>query len=131
MTETASPIAGKAPLSVAADLTVQVNGATADVRSTGERLFIEFESLVGAIQAVRGLPDDGAGALTPLLETTDLTVEVRIRDRTVAVAGVNARPGVVAQTLDIDPIEVRIGGVIAAVGQELGAGVQTLRRLLD
>ncbi|MFB6211863.1 MAG: hypothetical protein ABEI76_10030 [Halobacteriales archaeon] len=131
MTETTSPIAGKAPLSVAADLTVQVNGATADVRSTGERLFIEFESLVGAIQAVRGLPDDGPGALTPLLETTDLTVEVRIRDRTVAVAGVNARPGVVSQTLDIDPIEVRIGGVIAAVGQELGAGVQTLRRLLD
>ena len=117
-----------APLSVATDLTLTVNGAEAAVQSTGERLFVEFPSLSAALRALRGLPGDGTDRLTALLTTTDLTVEVRIRDRTVAVLGAGAHPGVVSRRLGIAPVEARVGGVFGVVGRELSAGLAALDR---
>jgi hypothetical protein len=120
--------AGRAPLSVATDLTLTVNGAEATVESTGERLFVSFGSLPDAIRALRGQPEDAAGPLSTLLETTDLTVEIRIRDRTVAVAGVGARPGVLSRQLGVAPMELRAGGAVSAVGAEISAGVRAITR---
>lgn len=119
-----------APLSVAADLNLTVNGAQATVRSTGERLFVSFPSLAAAVRAFRGLPDDGVDHLAALLHTTDLTVELRVRDRTVAVVGADARPGPVSRGLGVDPVEARIGGVLAAVGRELSVALAGLDRAL-
>ena len=120
--------APKAPLSVATDLTLTVNGAQAAVRSTGERLFVEFSSLSDALRALGGVPGGEADRLTDLLRTTDLTVEVRVRDRTVAVAGTEAHPGTVSRRLGVDPIEARLGGVLGAVGREIAAAVATVER---
>jgi hypothetical protein len=122
--------AGRAPLSVATDLTLTVNGAEATVESTGERLFVSFGSLSDGIRALRGQPEDATGPLSTLLETTDLTVEIRVRDRTVAVAGVGARPGVLSRQLGVAPMEVRAGGAVSAVGAEISAGVRAITRFL-
>jgi hypothetical protein len=117
---------GAAPLSVAAEVTVTVAGTTAEVRSTGERIFVSFPSLVGAIRALRTLPEGGETVLDDLLATTDLTVELRVHDRTVAVAGVGADPGFVSKELGFGPVELRLGGALGAVGQEVTALVRSL-----
>lgn len=130
MSDTTDRSGPAAPLSVAADLTLTVNGARAEVRSTGDRLFVEFASLTAALEALRGLPDGSADDLRALLTTTDLTVEVRVRDRTVAVVGSQARPGVVSRRLGVAPVEARLGGVLAAVGRELATFAATLDRTL-
>jgi hypothetical protein len=116
-------VSALAPLSVETDLSLTVNGAEAAVRSTGERLFVEFESASDAFQALRGLPDGGAGAdqLTALLRTTDLTAEVRVRDRTIAVLGSDARAGPLSRRLGVAPAEVRLGGVLGVAGREVAA----------
>ncbi|MFB6252303.1 MAG: hypothetical protein ABEI27_11585 [Halobellus sp.] len=114
------------PVSVDADLTLEVAGTKAEVQSTGERLFVLFPSLPGAVRAVRRLPEGGETRLEQLLELTDLTVEFRIRDRTVAVAGVGADPGTVSTQLGAAPIEIRIGGVLGAVGRELVIAFRSL-----
>jgi hypothetical protein len=125
-TESAPP----APLSVATDLTLTVDGVELTVESTGERLFAEVESLADAVRVARalgGVPDGPADRLATLLRTTDLTLEVRVRDRTVAVVGADARPGAFSRGLGVDPVEVRLGGVLGAVGRELSA----VRRALE
>ncbi|MEF8756861.1 MAG: hypothetical protein V5A33_01370 [Halobacteriales archaeon] len=121
----------RAPLSVATDLTLEINGGTADVESTGQRLFVRFRSIPDAIRAARGRPDRSAIGIAELLTVTDLTLEVRVRDRTVTAVGAGARPGTVSRFLGVDPFEVRIGGVLGAVGAEVSAAVETVSRLLD
>jgi hypothetical protein len=108
-----------APLSVDADLTVTVAGTTAEVRSTGDRVFVAFASLPGAVRALRSVPDGGETALHEFLATADLTVEIRVHDRTVAVAGADARPGFVSAQLGVAPVEFRLGGALGAVGESL------------
>jgi hypothetical protein len=120
----------RAPLSVATDLTVRINGAEATVESTGERLLVQFRSLPDALRATRRRPDGIGTTLTALGRTTDLTVEARVRDRVVAVAGADARPGVVSRLLEVDPVELRLGGVVGAVGAEASAAIRTLSQLL-
>ncbi len=123
--------AGLAPLSVETDLTLTINGAEATVESTGDRLFVAVGSLPDGIRVLRGQPLDAAGPLSTLLETTDLTVEIRVRDRTVAVAGTGARPGVLSRQLGIAPIEARPTGVVSAIGAEISAGVRAVSRLFE
>lgn len=118
------------PLSVAADLTVATGGATATVRSTGPRLFVEIGSLIDAARFAASAPEGGRDRVAAALTATDLTAEVRVRERTVATVGAAARPGVLSRTLGVAPVELRIGGLLAAVGQELSAGVRTVARLL-
>lgn len=126
---TAEP--ARAPLSVATDLTVEINGATGTVDSTGERLLVQFRSVPDGIRAARGLPEGSATGLPDLLAVTDLTLEVRIRDRIVTQVGAEARPGWISRSLDVDPFEIRIGGVLGAVGAELSAWVGMAVRLID
>jgi hypothetical protein len=117
-------VAPAAPLSVATDLTLTVDGVELAVESTGERLFAEVASLADAVRIARalgGVPDDSARRLSTLLATTDLTLELRVRDRTVAVVGADARPGSLSRGLGVDPVEVRLGGVLGVVGRELAA----------
>ncbi|MFB6228734.1 MAG: peptide ABC transporter ATP-binding protein [Halobacteriales archaeon] len=131
MSNSTGTTAGLAPLSVETDLTLTVNGAEATVESTGERLLVSFGSLPDGIRALRGQRESAAGPISTLLETTDLTVEIRIRGRTVAVAGADARPGVLSRQLGVAPLEARLGGAVSAVGAEISAGVRAINRFFQ
>jgi len=122
--------AGAAPLSVETDLTITVDGTPVELQSTGERLFLEVPTLQTALELAR----DGEGLrdrVSQLLTVTDLTVEVRVREATVAVVGREATPGLLSREFGVDPVEIRIGGGVAAVGRELLAGGRWAARLLE
>jgi hypothetical protein len=121
-----------APLTVATDdLTVAIDGAEFDVRSTGDRLFVEVPTVRAAVRLARSLASetDTTGP-TRLLVATDLSVEVRVRGRTVAVLGATARPGPVARWLAVAPAEPRVAGVLGAGWDGLSAAVNAARRLV-
>lgn len=115
---------GVAPLSVETDLSLAINGGEADVESTGRRLIVSFHSVPDAVRALRDRPTDTADELSALLAVTDLTVEVRAHNRILAVAGPDARPGVLSNLLDVSPVEVRLGGALGAVVAEAKALVR-------
>lgn len=120
----------KSPLFVTADLTLQADGVEAEIKSAGDRLFVEIGSLADGIRLARGPSGGIEERLRPVLERTALTVEVRIRGRTVAVSGSDSRPGIVSRFSGIDPDEIRVGGILGAIGAEISAGVQAGRRLV-
>jgi hypothetical protein len=121
----------RAPLSVVTDdLTLAVDGVELDVRSTGDRLFVEVPTVRDALRVARKLPSDGdARGPTALLTATDLTTEVRVRGRTVAVVGADARPGRLSRELGVAPAEVRIAGALGAGASGLSAAARAPRRL--
>jgi hypothetical protein len=119
-----------APLSVTTDdLTLTVDDIQIDVRSTGDRVFLEVPTVREALRVARSLPPDAdASGPTRLLAATDLTTEVRVRGRTVAVLGAAARPGPLAANLGVAPAEIRLGGVIGAGWSGLSAAADAVRR---
>lgn len=123
----------RAPLSLETDLRLTIDGREATLSSTGERVFVEFSSVPDAVRAFRasGVSTSRTNRLAALLHTTDLTVEVRVRDRTVAVIGPGARPGIVSRRLGVAPAELRIGGGLGALGRELASGLAALERALE
>jgi hypothetical protein len=122
VSDTESP---RAPLSITTDLTLAVNGVEANVDSTGERAFVRFRTLSDALRAARGQSGGLPTVVDELLSTTDLTVEVRARDRTLAVFGAGARPGVVSRLVGVDPVELRLAGVIGAAATGVSIAVET------
>lgn len=118
------------PLLVTADLTLERGGAKADIVSTGDRLFVEIGSVADAITLGRGASSELRTRLEPLLERTDLTVEVRIRGRTVFVTGSDSRPGPVSRRLGLDPGAIRLAGVLGAIGAEAVAVARSLRNIV-
>ncbi|WP_435073435.1 peptide ABC transporter ATP-binding protein [Halorubrum sp. HHNYT27] len=115
----------RAPLSVETeDLTLSVDGIAFDVRSTGDHLFVEVATVRDAIRVARRLPDVDTGGPAALLTAADLTTEIRVRGRTVAVIGADARPGLLARKLGVAPAEVRLAAI-------LGAGVSGLTAVAD
>lgn len=128
MTETPAP---QAPLAIEANLEVTIDGTRADVRSTGDRLFVEFPSLGGAIRAARSFPQTRTNEVAELLAATGLTVEVRSRNRTVVAIGTDAPAGPLSQWLGAAPAQVRVGGIAAALSQEVAAWVRIVRNLVD
>ena len=123
----------RAPLSVATeDLTLTVEGVDLDVRSTGDRLFVEVATVRDAIRVARHLPNDtDARGPTALLTTTDLTTELRVRGRTVAVLGADARPGLLSREFGVAPAEARVAGVVGAAAGGLSAVASAVRRRLS
>ncbi|MBP1921561.1 hypothetical protein J2751_000554 [Halorubrum alkaliphilum] len=120
-----------APLSITTeDLTLTIEGVRMDVRSTGERVFVEVPTVRGAIRVARSLPD-GVDADGPakLLTAADLTTEIRVRGRTVIVFGSDARPGPLARRLGIAPAEPRLSGFLGAGWAGLVGVPVALRRL--
>lgn len=126
-----STAAERAPLSVETDLDVSLDGQPIQVTSTGERLFVELPSVLAGIRALRS----GAPVYDPrlggLLRTSDLTVEVRVRGATVLVVGADASPGALSERVGAAPAEVRLGGVLAALGREAVVDARTGRRWLE
>lgn len=124
MSSSDSRPAGVAPLSVETDLSLAIDGGEADVESTGRRLIVSFHSVPDAVRALRGRPADAEDELSALLAVTDLTVEIRARDRILAVAGPDTRPGVLSNLIDVSPVELRLGGAVGAVVAEAKALVR-------
>ena len=116
----------RAPLTVVTeDLTLSIGDVDLDVRSTGDHLFVEVPTVRDALRVARRLPDDSdATGPAALLTATGLTTEIRVRGRTVAVVGADARPGLLARELGVAPAEVRLAGA-------LGAGVSGLSAFAD
>jgi len=121
----------RAPLSVATDdLTLTVEGVDLDVRSTGDRLFVEVATVRDAVRVARSLPEDAdARGPSALLLATDLTAEIRVRGRTVALIGADARPGFLSRKLGVAPAEVRIAGAVGAGVSGLSAAANAPGRL--
>ncbi|OYR62017.1 peptide ABC transporter ATP-binding protein [Halorubrum ezzemoulense] len=112
------------------DLTLSVDGVDVSVHATERRLFLEVESVGDALRVARRLPGDAASDLAVReLRLGDLTAEVRVRGRTVAIAGADARPGPVSHRLGVAPAEVRLAGVVGAGYGGLSAAVRRARRL--
>ncbi|GAB7095723.1 hypothetical protein JCM30237_28770 [Halolamina litorea] len=118
---------GTAPLTVAADLTLTVGGTEAPLRSTGERLFLEFPSLVSAVRALRGLPPSERRRLHTVLTAADLAVEIRARDRTLVALGAGTRSGPLARWIGADPAEIRPCGAVAAARAGVAATIDRFR----
>jgi hypothetical protein len=103
-----------APLTVAADLSLTVGDAEATLHSTGERLFLEFPSLVAAVRAFRSFPTSERHRLHATLSAADLALGVRARHRTLVAFGAGTRSGPVARQLGLDPAELRLCGPLSA-----------------
>lgn len=127
MTETPD---SRAPITVETDLELTIDGARADVRSTGDRLFVEFPSLTAAARGLRGVPRARTGEVAALLATTGLTVEIRSRGRTVLAIGADAPAGALSRWAGTAPAQVRASGLAGAVGREIAAGIRVVRELL-
>lgn len=119
-----------APLAVTADLTLEAEGTTAEIRSAGDHLFVEIGSIADAIRLFRRSPTGIEDRLRPVLGRTALTVEIRVRGRTVAVSGADSRPGVLSRRAGVAPDELRVGGALSAVGAEVSAALGAGRRLV-
>jgi hypothetical protein len=115
------------PLTVETDIDVSVAGRPVDVDSTGDRLLVAFPTLETARIAARAGGSSRIRAAADTLATADLTVEIRVRDRTVLVVGAAARPGFLSRQLDLTPAEFRLGGALGVLGRELGALVDAVR----
>ncbi|GAA0554334.1 peptide ABC transporter ATP-binding protein [Halorubrum ejinorense] len=120
-------------LSVATDdLTLSVDGVDAAVRATGQRLFVEVDSVRDALRIARHLPDESASNLAVgELVRGGLTAEIRVRGRTVALVGADARPGPLSHRLGVAPAEVRLAGVVGAGYGGLSAAVRRVQRLFS
>lgn len=121
----------RTPLSVAADnLTLTIEGVDLEIRSTGDRLFVEAATVRDAIRVARNLPGDtDAHGPAAVLTATDLTTEIRVRGRTVAVIGTDARPGILSHRLGVAPAEVRLAGAVGAGVSGLSAAANAPKRL--
>jgi len=128
-----SPSESSPRLSVETEnLTLSVDGVDAAVHATDRRLFVEVESLRDALRIARRLPDESVSnrALAELVRG-GLTAEVRVRGRTVAVAGADARPGPLSHRLGVAPAELRLAGVVGAGYGGLSAAVRRAQRLFS
>lgn len=105
------------PICVTTDLDVTLDGQPVQVASTGDRLFVDLPSVRAARQALRAGHPARDPRLDSVLHATALTVEVRVRGTTVAVLGAAARPGAISRGVGVAPAELRLGGVVAAVGR--------------
>lgn len=112
------------------DLTLSVDGVEAAVHATDHRLFVEVGSVRDALRVARRLPDDSVSdrAVAELVRG-GLTAEIRVRGRTVAVAGADARPGPLSHRLGVAPAELRLAGVVGAGYGGLSATVRRAQRL--
>jgi hypothetical protein len=119
------------PLTVDTDLDVSVDGVPVAVTSTANRVFIDFPSIGPAIRTIRHRPVVDYRSVDGLLRAGDLALEVRVRHRTVFAFGADTRPSVLLGQLGVEPVELRVTGVLSALGAEAAAAVDRLRRIFD
>ena len=118
-------------LTVETDLDLSIGDAQVDVRSTGDRLFLNFPSLRALSEAKRGLPPTGIEAVSGLVTAFDLTMEVRARDRTIFVIEPGAPAGPLSRWVGSSPVQLRALGLLEVVAKEIESGIRGNRTLLE
>jgi hypothetical protein len=106
------------PLDVDADLTLTVDGAAVSIRGYGDLVVVSAPSLA----ALRTLARTGASHLgterLDRLRDADVTLDVRVRGRSVARLGAGVDPGPLSRALGVDPARVSLGGLLlTALGE--------------
>ena len=119
------------PLTVDTDVDVEVNGHLVTVTSSEDRVFFELPSVLALVRLARRPPAVDLAPIDACLRRGDLAVEIRVRRRTVAALGADTRPSLLLRRAGIEPVELRIGGVLSAVVAEVAAGVGRARRGVD
>jgi hypothetical protein len=119
------------PLTVDTDLDVEVDGQPIAVTSSEDRVFLELPSVLALVRIARRPPAVDLRAIDATLRRTDLAVELRVRRRTVAALGADTRPSYLLGRLGIEPVELRVGGVLSSVVADVAAVVGRVRRGVD
>lgn len=119
--------AARSPLYVESDLRLTYGDVEIPVRSTGDRLFLEFPTIASAVGATRDLPATERAMLDDALRTGDLALEIRARDRTIATLGAGTRARGLSRSMGVAPAAIRIGGILSAVWAGAMAVVDRLR----
>ena len=117
----------RVPLDVRTDLSLSVEGTDAALRSTGERLFLEFPSVVSAVEALRSLQSFDRQGLHRALMGADLALEIRARHRTLVVLGAGARAGPLSRRVGVAPAELRLCGALSGLWAGFTSTVERLR----
>jgi hypothetical protein len=105
-------------LDVDADLTLTVDGAAVSIQGYGDLVVVSAPSLsVLRTLARTGAPPLGVHLLDHLRDA-DVTLDVRVRGRSVARMGPGVDPGPLSRALGADPARVSLGGLLlAALGE--------------
>ncbi|WP_338738879.1 peptide ABC transporter ATP-binding protein [Haloplanus salilacus] len=97
------------PLDVVADLTVEVGDATVSVQGYGDLVVVSAPTFAAA-RTLAATPDTVVDRLT----AADVTVDLRVRGRSVARAGPGHTSGPLSRALGVDPARVSPGGLLLA-----------------
>jgi hypothetical protein len=113
VTDLASAVADRPGLDVTAELSVSVDGTAVDVESYTDRLLVDVDSVcaIARLAAATG----GRSRIrrtSRLLAAADLTAELRVAGRPIALLGADAVPGVLGRRLG--GVELRTVGLVAA-----------------
>ncbi|AZH25881.1 hypothetical protein [Haloplanus aerogenes] len=102
-------------LDIDADLTLTVDEATVSIRGYGDLVVVAAPSLAVLRTLIDGgppLPD--RSHLVAGLRDADVTLDVRVRGRSVARAGPGYDPGPLSRALGVAPARISLGGLLLA-----------------
>ncbi len=109
------------PLSVIADLSLDLDGEDIEIRGDGNRVIVDLPSLQAGRALFQAGPFSrygrraGLATMNVFLRETDLTVDVQYAGETVVRLGAAAKPNTVARLLNLGEIEVRPAKSVRAV----------------
>jgi len=105
-------------LDVDADLTLTVDDATVSIRGYGDLVVVAAPSLAVVRRLVRTGTPPLDSHLLDYLRDTDVTLDVRVRGRSVARAGPDIDSGPFSRALGADPARLSLGGLLLAALDE-------------
>jgi hypothetical protein len=104
-------VTGEHALDVYADLAVEVGDAKVSVRGYGDLVVVRAPTLAAA----RGLAGGGTQSVLERLCAAEVTVDLRVGNRSVARAGPGHEPGVLSRALGVAPARLSPGGVLLSL----------------
>jgi hypothetical protein len=112
------------PLEVLADLQIAVDGENVDVQADGDLVVVDLPSLRAGRRILQAYPISrvkrprATNRAHDALQIAGITVEVRLQGETIARIGEGARPGRLAQLLNLGGIEVRPTSSLRATARQ-------------
>ena len=120
-------------LDVLGELMVEIGDSSVRVEARGDTIVVELPSLRAGYAILRRSPG-GRGRGRTIRRVHDglagagLRLEVRVGPSTIGVMGLGARSGLISRLLGVAPMEVQVGGLLAARRQARGlSGVSDAR----
>lgn len=112
------------PLEVLADLQIAVDGENVDVQADGDRIVVDLPSLRAGRRLLSAYPISpterprATDRVHDALQIAGITMEVRLQGETVARIGDGARPGRLAQLLNLGGVEVHPTSSLRATARQ-------------